>query len=408
MTFICKKELFWVYYIHMKDSLFSAETRQFVVKISIILGVAIAAWLLYTLKSIVFLFWGAVFVALLLSPFVSYFKRWRIHTWKVPDALAIFMSFWVLLVSVSLFILAIIPIFTDLGNNTKEMISRSILTIETQAKDNFPFLDKLPLDLWRMIKNEFDTTMIADIILSGQKTSLITENIADNIDLIQSLTQKSFWQVSSLGISFASSITSSIVFIILFSLLTFLTLLERKRLLKWFFRTLPKDLWKYFKHRQDAINNALHGWLKGQLKLVWLMFSLNFVGLWIISLFGVPVQNIFALSLIAGVMEFVPYAGPLFAWITAFLMVLVSPEAWLGSLIAISGLYIFFQWVEWNIMVPMVMSKTLNLSPLYILIMTLVGATLWGMIGVLISVPLASILHIFYTDWMEYRKNIEE
>jgi predicted PurR-regulated permease PerM len=75
-------------------------------------------------------------------------------------------------------------------------------------------------------------------------------------------------------------------------------------------------------------------------------------------------------------MEFVPYVGPAFAWITAFLMLLVNQEAGLGSLVAISALYIFFQWVEGNIMVPMVMSRTLNLSPLYILLMTLVGATL--------------------------------
>lgn len=68
----------------------------------------------------------------------------------------------------------------------------------------------------------------------------------------------------------------------------------------------------------------------------------------------------------------------------------------------------FFQWVEGNIMVPMVMSRTLNLSPLYILLMTLAGATLGGMIGVLIAVPLAAILHIFYVDWMHYRKNLPE
>jgi len=45
-------------------------------------------------------------------------------------------------------------------------------------------------------------------------------------------------------------------------------------------------------------------------------------------------------------MEFVPYVGPVFAWVIAFLMVLVSPESGIGSLVAISGLYIFFQWVE--------------------------------------------------------------
>lgn len=121
------------------------------------------------------------------------------------------------------------------------------------------------------------------------------------------------------------------------------------------------------------------------------------------AFFGVPLQNIFALALIAGVMEFVPYAGPILSWFPAFLMVVVSPESTGVDMVAISILYMCFQFIEGNIMVPWVMSKTMNLSPLYILLMTLIGATLGGIVGVLISVPLASILHIFYRDWMHYR-----
>jgi lysyl-tRNA synthetase class II len=63
-----------------------------------------------------------------------------------------------------------------------------------------------------------------------------------------------------------------------------------------------------------------------------------------------------------------------------------------------------FQQLEGNIMVPLVMSRTLSLSSLYILIVTLVGAALGGALGVLLAIPLASILHIFYTDWMHYRR----
>lgn len=102
------------------------------------------------------------------------------------------------------------------------------------------------------------------------------------------------------------------------------------------------------------------------------MFLLNLVGLFIIQLFGVPVSNIFSLALIAGAMEFVPYAGPIIAFIPAFLMVLVSPDVGLWSLIAVMALYAAFQWIEGNVMVPMVMSHTLSLSPLYILVFTLI------------------------------------
>lgn len=137
------------------------------------------------------------------------------------------------------------------------------------------------------------------------------------------------------------------------------------------------------------------------------MFLLNLAGLFIVQLFGVPVSNIFSLALIAGAMEFVPYVGPIVAFVPAFLMVLVSPDASIWSIIAIMGLYGLFQWIEGNVMVPMVMSRTLSLSPLYILVFTLIGATLGGIVGVLLAIPLASIVNIFYRDWMHYRATLE-
>lgn len=76
--------------------------------------------------------------------------------------------------------------------------------------------------------------------------------------------------------------------------------------------------------------------------------------------------------------ESVPYAGPVITFVTAFLMVLVSPESSMSALITICVLYVIFQQIEGNIMAPMVMSKTMDLSALYILLMTLAGATLGG------------------------------
>ncbi len=107
-------------------------------------------------------------------------------------------------------------------------------------------------------------------------------------------------------------------------------------------------------------------------------------------------------------MEFVPYLGPVIAFIPAFLMVLVSPEmsmVWIGVVII---LYIIFQQLEGNVMVPLIMSRTLSLSSLYILVVTLVGASLGGPLGVLLAIPLASILNIFYHDWMHYRRSLKD
>ena len=134
------------------------------------------------------------------------------------------------------------------------------------------------------------------------------------------------------------------------------------------------------------------------------MFAINFIGLHIGHYFGLPVKNILSLSLIAGAMEFIPYAGPVIAFVIGTLTVLVSPDVGWWSMAGIMGLYFLFQQIEGNIMVPLVMSRTLSLSSLYILIMTIIGGSLGGAIGVLLAIPFASILHIFYHDWMHYRR----
>ncbi|MCB9806959.1 AI-2E family transporter [Candidatus Peribacteria bacterium] len=207
-----------------------------------------------------------------------------------------------------------------------------------------------------------------------------------------------------MSLSFASGVTTAVTTFTLFLLLTFFIILERKSFTRWFFAILPSDLGHYFRGRQHVIAGAIHNWLRGQIFLALFMFAINLIGLFIAQLLGLPVEHIFSLALIAGAMEFVPYLGPIIAFVPAFLMVLVSPEVSVWSIGGVIGLYILFQQLEGNIMVPLIMSRTLRLSSLYILVVTLIGAALGGALGVLLAIPLASIVNIFYHDWMHYRR----
>ena len=105
-------------------------------------------------------------------------------------------------------------------------------------------------------------------------------------------------------------------------------------------------------------------------------------------------------------MEFVPYAGPIIAFVFGFLTVLVSPGVGVGAIVGVIGLYVIFQQLEGNVLVPLIMSHTLSLSSLYVLIATLIGFSLGGPLGVLLAIPLASIVHIFYLDWIHYRRSL--
>ena len=66
--------------------------------------------------------------------------------------------------------------------------------------------------------------------------------------------------------------------------------------------------------------------------------------------------------------------------------------------VAILILYILIQQAENNILVPMVMSKTLNLSPFFILLMMTAMASLLGIVGILLAIPFAAVLQIIVKD----------
>lgn len=354
---------------------------------------------MYLLRDLIGLFLIACFFALLLGPFVAKLRRW-----KCPDVLGILITFLTVFLIVSLFIISIIPVFVGLAEDSKSYIVRSVTAIEQQAKAGFPILDSLPFNAEALIRKQVDIPSISAFVTDENRTQILINNLVGNIDTIKDFVQNGASQFSTVSLSFASGVTSAVTTFTLFLLLTFFIILERRAFIHWFLTILPSELGHYFRGRQRAISGAIHAWLRGQLILAAFMFSVNLVGLFIAQLLGLPVDHIFSLALIAGAMEFVPYLGPVIAFVPAFLMVLVSPDVSMWAIVGVIGLYVLFQQLEGNIMVPLVMSRTLSLSSLYILIVTLVGAALGGALGVILAIPLASILHIFYTDWMHYRR----
>ncbi len=85
-------------------------------------------------------------------------------------------------------------------------------------------------------------------------------------------------------------------------------------------------------------------------------------------------------------MEFIPYIGPFLALLPALALAIGMGIA---PVVSVLILYILIQQAENNILVPMVMSKTLDLSPFLILLMMMVMASLFGVVGVLIALPFA-------------------
>jgi len=126
---------------------------------------------------------------------------------------------------------------------------------------------------------------------------------------------------------------------------------------------------------------ALRLWLKGQAIAMVVVGLLTGIGLWAL---GMP--SALTLGLLAGLLEFIPFAGPIIAAIPAIILALaVSPE--LAFWVAL--LYVAVQQFEGNLLTPLVQQYAVDL-PGAVLLFSLIGfGTLFGTLGVILAAPLA-------------------
>jgi predicted PurR-regulated permease PerM len=131
----------------------------------------------------------------------------------------------------------------------------------------------------------------------------------------------------------------------------------------------------------DAIATALRGWLVGRAVAMVVIAAITWVGLAVI---GTPLA--LSLALIAGVLNFIPYVGPLLAAVPALLVALAaSPE----QALAVAGLYWAVQLLENYVVTPVAQGKAIAL-PAAVLLVSQVGmGILLGGLGLLVATPLA-------------------
>lgn len=144
------------------------------------------------------------------------------------------------------------------------------------------------------------------------------------------------------------------------------------------------DLWKRSQHKIGL-------WMQGQVVLAIIVAMLVFLGLTLLR-----VENALLLAVLAGIFEIIPIFGPILAAIPAVTLALVTNG--MTSALLVIGLYVIIQQFENQLIYPLVVKKIVGVPPLISILALIVGAKLAGFIGLLISVPLATMLIEFLND----------
>lgn len=153
-----------------------------------------------------------------------------------------------------------------------------------------------------------------------------------------------------------------------------------------FIMLFPKRLQPEIADTIDDAGAALRLWLGAQLLAMVMVGVLTGAGL---ALIGVP--SALGLGFIAGVLEFIPYLGPILSAVPALL--LASTQSWELVLWTL-GLFLVVQQVENNVIIPIVQGRAVDLPPAVGLIAVVAIGILFGPLGLLFAYPLAIVIDV--------------
>jgi len=140
------------------------------------------------------------------------------------------------------------------------------------------------------------------------------------------------------------------------------------------------------------VQHAVVGYVRGQLLFSLIMGTSAGVALWIFGAIGIFPDGrtyAFAFGLFFGVMELVPYVGPLLGALPPIIVALVQDPL---TAVWVALLFLALQQLEGHVVAPNVFGRSLRLNPLVVIFALLLGGEIYGFVGALVALPIAAVI----------------
>ncbi len=186
-----------------------------------------------------------------------------------------------------------------------------------------------------------------------------------------------------------SGITTFLTGLVTITIFSFLFLIYRNYLTKAFLHFADKkNRPRVFKMLKN-IQKVGQQYLSGMFILILILGTANSLGLWII---GIDSPLLF--GFLAASLSIIPYLGTtLGATIPVLYAFMTHDQLWVP--LAVAGLFWFVQLVESNFLNPKIVGSSINVNPLVAILSLIVGASIWGVAGMVLFLPFAAMLKVF-------------
>lgn len=341
----------------------------------ILAGIVLLFYVLFLVQTVLLYLIISLILTLIGIPIVSFLRR-RL---KFNVLFATITTMFLYVLFIAGFVMMFIPLIMDQGKSLSilniQSIESTLLNLTNQAT---AFLESHNID--------------ASAVL---KTSDVTSKL--NLNFIPNFLNSLLSTVSSFGMGLAS-----VLFI------TFFFLKDRVLFTRLAKTALPEQHADQILHSLDKINYLLSRYFIGLIIQLFIVFVLYII---VLLIFGI--DNAFIIAFLCAVLNIIPYVGPLIASVLAAILTMINnlggdfqSEIVPTTIYVLIGFWIV-QVIDNNVSQPFIFSSSVNSHPLEIFLVILTAGFLFGIMGMIVAVPLYTILKVVAKEFYSENKLVK-
>ena len=322
--------------------------------------------LLLLLGAVTVILFGKILVPVIAAIIIAYVLEGAVSKLQyigIPRMIAVVMVFLMFILALLLFFLGLIPL---MFNQLTELLSELPQMIASGQQLLIELPQQYPLISEDQIK-ELVSVINSELALIGQR--VLSTSLASVVDLF-----------------------TLMVYVVVVPLLVFFFLKDKSSICTWLTRFLPKDrdltatVWR-------DVDIKIGNYVRGKLIEIAVVGFATYIPF---ALMGINYAAL--LSLLVGLSVIIPFVGAVAVTIP---VVLIAFFQWglSADFATVVLIYSVVQFLDGNLLVPLLFSEVVNIHPAAIVIAVLVFGGLWGVWGVFFAIPLATLVQAVINAW---------